>query len=49
MKSRMVIILDGAIWVDASEEEAEQVRHLMRKMMTTAARLRVPVRVDFKD
>jgi DNA polymerase I-like protein with 3'-5' exonuclease and polymerase domains len=49
MKSRVVMILHGAIWVEAPHEEAEQVRHLMRKMMTTAARLRVPVGVDFKD
>jgi DNA polymerase I-like protein with 3'-5' exonuclease and polymerase domains len=29
-------------------KETEQVRHLVRKMMTTAAKLKVPLEVDIK-
>ncbi len=48
MGARIVMMIHDALWVEAPHQEAEQVRHLLRKMMTTAARLRVPVGVDFK-
>jgi DNA polymerase I-like protein with 3'-5' exonuclease and polymerase domains len=41
-----MVFLD-ALWVEAPHEKAEQVRHLIRKMMTTAGKLRVPLEVDF--
>jgi len=47
MGSRIVMMIHDALWVEAPQEEAEQVRHLMRKMMTTAAKLAVPLEVDF--
>jgi DNA polymerase I len=49
MKARIVMVIHDALWVEAPHAEAEQVRHLVRRMMTTAARLRVPLEVDFKD
>lgn len=46
--ARIVMALHDAIWVECSEEEAEQIRHLVRKMMTTAAKLKVPLEVEIK-
>ena len=46
--ARIVMIVHDAIWVEAPQEEAEQVRHLVRKMMTTAGRLRILLEVDIK-
>jgi DNA polymerase I len=49
MKARMVMMIHDALWVESPEEEAEQVRHLVRRMMTTAAaKLKVPLEVDIK-
>jgi DNA polymerase I len=48
MEARIVMSIHDSLWVECPEEEAEQVRHLMRKMMTTAAKLRVPLEVDIK-
>ncbi len=45
----IVMIIHDAIWVECLKEEAEQVRHLVRKMMTTAAKLKVPLEVDIKS
>ncbi len=36
------------LWVEAPRKEAEQVRHLLRKMMTAAGKLKVPMEVDLK-
>ena len=36
MEARIVMMIHDALWVETPEREAEQVRHLMRKMMTTA-------------
>jgi hypothetical protein len=36
MEARIVMMIHDALWVEPPEREAEQVRHLMRKMMTTA-------------
>ena len=48
MGARIVMVIHDALWVEAPHEEAEQVRHLVRKMMTTAGKLRVPLEVDIK-
>jgi DNA polymerase I len=48
MGARIVMILHDAIWIEAPEQEAGQVRHLMRNTMVTAMRLRVPLEVDLK-
>jgi DNA polymerase I-like protein with 3'-5' exonuclease and polymerase domains len=48
MKSRIVMVIHDALWVEAPHEEAEQVRHLLRKMMITAGKLKVPMEVDIK-
>src|SRR5271157_3193172 len=44
--ARIVMAIHDALWVECLKEEAEQVRHLLRKMMTTAGKLRVPLEVD---
>jgi DNA polymerase I len=46
MKARIVMVIHDALWVEAPHEEAEQVRHLLRKMMTTTGKLRVPLEVE---
>jgi DNA polymerase I-like protein with 3'-5' exonuclease and polymerase domains len=40
--------IHDALWVECPENEAEQVRHLVRKMMSTAVKLKVPLEVDLK-
>jgi DNA polymerase I-like protein with 3'-5' exonuclease and polymerase domains len=49
MSARIVMMIHDALWVEAPHDEAEQVRHLMRRMMTTTAKLRVPLDVDVKS
>jgi DNA polymerase-1 len=46
--SRIVMILHDAIWIETPKEEADGVRHVMKKIMTTAAELKVPLEVDIK-
>jgi len=46
MKARIVMMIHDSIWVEASETEEAQVRRLMRRIMTKAGRLRVPLAVD---
>jgi DNA polymerase I-like protein with 3'-5' exonuclease and polymerase domains len=48
MGTRIVMMIHDALWMEAPQEEAEQVRHLMRRMMTTAGKLRIPLEVDIK-
>jgi DNA polymerase-1 len=48
MGARIVMMIHDALWVEAPHAEAEQVRNLLRKMMTTAGKLRVPLEVDIK-
>ena len=48
MGARIVMMIHDALWVEAPHAEAEQVRHLLRKMMTTAGKLKVPLEVDLK-
>ena len=43
------MIIHDAIGIEAQEEEADGVRHVMKKViMTTAAQLSVPLEVDIK-
>lgn len=46
MEARIVMLIHDALWVECPEKETGQVRHLVRKMMTTAAKLKVPMEVD---
>ena len=46
MGARIVMMIHDALWIECPEDEAEQVRHLVRRIMTTAARLCVPLFVD---
>jgi hypothetical protein len=45
---RIVMVIHDALWVEAPLEEETQVRQLMEKMMTTAAKLRVSLEVNFQ-
>jgi DNA polymerase I len=46
MKARIVMMIHDALWVECPENEAEQVRHLVRRMMTTAGKLKAPLVVE---
>ncbi len=48
MGARIVMAIHDALWVECLKEEAEQVRHLLRKMMITAGKLKVPLEVDIE-
>jgi len=48
MKDHIVMVIHDALWMEAPHEEAQQVRHLVRKMMTTAGKLKVPLEVGIK-
>jgi DNA polymerase-1 len=48
MRAHIVMMIHDCVWVEAPEEEAEQVRHLVRRIMITAGKLRVPLEVDIK-
>jgi DNA polymerase I len=48
MKAHIVMVIHDALWVECPENEAERVRHLLRKMMITAGKLKVPLEVDIK-
>jgi len=48
MKSRIVMMIRDALWVEAPHEETGQVRRLMGRMMTTAGKVKVPLEVDIK-
>jgi DNA polymerase I len=48
MGARMVMMIHDSLWVECPEEETDLVRHLMEKMMTTAAKLRVSLELDIK-
>jgi len=49
MRSRIVMMIHDALWVESPQEEAEQATYLMKKMMTTAGKLAIPLAVDFED
>ncbi len=47
MKSRVVMVLHDAIWVEAPEDEAAEAKHLLAESMTNAVELPVvPLEVD---
>lgn len=48
MKAQIIMMIHDALWVECPESEAEQVRHLVRKMMSTAAKMKVPLEVDIE-
>jgi DNA polymerase I len=48
MRSRIVMMIHDALWVEVPREEEAQARHLVQRMMTTAGRLDVPLEVDIK-
>ena len=48
LKSRVVMTIHDAVYVEAIEEDADQARHLMRRMLTSVGKLRIPVEVDIK-
>jgi DNA polymerase I len=48
MEARIVIMIHDALWVECPEDESEQVRHLIWTIMTTAAKLKVPLDADIK-
>jgi DNA polymerase I len=48
MRARIVMMIHDSLWVECPEEEAEEVRQLIRRMMTTVGKLRVPLKVDIK-
>jgi DNA polymerase-1 len=47
-KVRIVMMIHDALWVECHESEAEQVRYLMERMITTVAKLDVPLAVGFE-
>ncbi len=48
MKARIVMMIHDALWVECPKEEAANVRRLIARMMTTAARFKVPMEVEIK-
>jgi DNA polymerase I len=48
MRSKLVMMIHDSIWVEAPEEEANEARQIMDKIMTTAADLKVPLQVKFE-
>ena len=46
LKARIVMMIHDALWVESPEDEAEQVGHLVRRMMTTAGKLNLPLEVE---
>jgi DNA polymerase I-like protein with 3'-5' exonuclease and polymerase domains len=48
MEARIVMAIHDSLWVEAPQNEAEQATHLIQRMMTTTAKLRVPLEVDIK-
>ena len=48
MGARTVMESPDALWVEVPHQEAEQARHLVRKLMTATGKLKVPLEVDIK-
>jgi DNA polymerase I len=46
--ARIVMAVHDSIWIEASQGEAEHVKPLLRKAMTTAAQVRVPLEVEIE-
>jgi DNA polymerase I len=49
MKAHIVMVIHDALWVECPDKEAEHVRYWLRKMMTTAGKLKVPLEPEFQD
>jgi DNA polymerase I-like protein with 3'-5' exonuclease and polymerase domains len=49
MKSRIVMLIHDAIWVEAPANERQQAQKLMEKMMRTAGRPFIELKVDFSE
>jgi DNA polymerase I len=47
LKSRIVMMIHDSIWVEAPNEEQKEAKRLVRRMMTTAIKLDVPLALDF--
>jgi DNA polymerase I-like protein with 3'-5' exonuclease and polymerase domains len=47
LKARIVMMILHALWVEAPNDEESEVRRLVRRMMTTAGKLDVPLKADF--
>ncbi len=46
MKAHIVMVIHDALWIECPHNEAQQVKHLVEKMMQTAGKLKVPLEVD---
>ena len=48
METNIVMMIHDSLWVEAPQEEAAQVKHLVRRVMETAGKpyLKVPLEVD---
>ncbi len=40
------MMVDDALWVEAPHDEESEVKRLVRRMMTTAGKLNVPLKAD---
>ncbi len=49
MKSRLVMMIHDSLWVEAPHEEDDEVRHLMERMMTSAGKPFLDLKVDLED
>jgi DNA polymerase I len=49
MNARIVIMVHDSLWVEYPEKEAEQVMQLIRRIMTTAGKLKVPLSIDLGE
>ncbi len=47
MKAPIVMMIHDDLWVEAPQDEATEVRRLVRNMMTTAGKLDVPLDLVF--
>jgi DNA polymerase-1 len=48
MKARIVMMIHDALWVECPNEEQSEARRLVRRTMTNAARLNVPLVVELE-
>ncbi len=46
--ARIVMTVHDSIWIEAPQKTAEEIRHLVRQIMITAGKLKVPLEVDIK-
>lgn len=48
MKAQLVMMIHDSIWVECPKDEEVEVKRLMERMMVTAGKLDVPLKVDFE-